>query len=448
MNLIISLLFAAVTLFTWFMPVPAQAALLFYDGFESGTIDWDDQPCQGVAGSNPNGKYTCHDGNPPGPSRAVENNVPARAGQYYLRSTVGTDMQAAWRSEVTSPSNARLAEKNWNGKEFWIGFSVYFPSSEYAFRNSGGGVPWDRDMIYQWHANLDSLTAQEFCGDCYPLIIATMPEPGLGRKQSGNLIWRIETNYGDYNLSGVVEHDKWYDWVIHVKWTYDDNGIMEIWKDGVLVHSYYGKNMPHDTLGPYWKIGDYKAWWRDDIHPEDADEPRRSVYHDEYRIGDANSSYAEVAPAGGAPAPSGGGGGFCNSYTNTTTTPAGYGVAYNIFSTAKELILNVLCGGTNTQVTFSAGNGQPTTYVWHQAYYTKNARDWVPINLTGATTAGGGLWIIGKGERIESMTTAEQQTQNFFAAYVCVLYQNSSWKCGCQDNVCAVSSWNLQGFRK
>ena len=205
--------------------------------------------------------------------------------------------------------------------------------------------------------------------------------------------------------------------------------------------------MPHDALGPYWKFGLYKAWWRNDIHPEDADEARRSVYHDEYRIGDANSSYAEVAPAGGTPPPVlSGGGGLCNSYGSTTPPPSGYGVAYNLFSAAKELLLNVTCN-LNATVRFATGNGQATTYVWNQAYYTKNARDWVPITLTGTNTAGGGLWIIGTADSTEPMTTSEQQIQNYFASYVCA-YQNSSWKCGCQDSACAVPAWNLQGFKR
>ena len=137
---------------------------------------------------------------------------------------------------------------------------------------------------------------------------------------------------------------------------------------------------------------------------------------------------------------------LCNTYSNTSTPPQGYGVAYNLFSAARELILSVTCN-TDASVTFSSGNGGNTTYIWHQAYYTKNARDWNPITLTGTQTTGGGLWIIGTAQSTQPMTTAEQQTQNYYASYVCV-YTNSSWKCGCQDSTCAVPSWNLQGMKK
>ncbi len=165
--------------------------------------------------------------------------------------------------------------------------------------------------------------------------------------------------------------------------------------------------------------------------------------------GSANQSVTVAVSSsggGGTTTPPPPTGTLCNTYTSNSTPPTGYGVAYNLFSAARELILNVTCN-TDASVKLESGNAQNTTYIWHQAYYTKNARDWVPVSLTGADTAGGGLWIIGTANVTEAMTTAEQQTQNYFASYVCV-YTNSTWKCGCQDATCAVPSWNLQGFKK
>ncbi len=135
----------------------------------------------------------------------------------------------------------------------------------------------------------------------------------------------------------------------------------------------------------------------------------------------------------------------CNSYGNTSTPPAAFGASYNLFSSTKELLVSASCD-TNS-ATFTVGNGQTTTYIWNQAYYTKNGQTWTPITLTGPNTAGNGQWIIGSANSTQPLTSTELSTQNYLAAYVCT-YQNNAWKCGCSDTTCAIPKWNLQGFRK
>ncbi len=137
---------------------------------------------------------------------------------------------------------------------------------------------------------------------------------------------------------------------------------------------------------------------------------------------------------------------LCTTYSNTTTPPQGYGAPYNLFTTAKELLLSALCNTDNT-VTLTSGNSQATTYIWNQAYYTRNSSTWNPITLTGPNTAGNGQWIIGSANTTVPLTTTEQQTQNYFASYVCT-YTNNSWKCGCSDTACAIPKWNLQGVKR
>ena len=137
---------------------------------------------------------------------------------------------------------------------------------------------------------------------------------------------------------------------------------------------------------------------------------------------------------------------LCNSYSNTSTPPTGFGASYNLFTTARELLLSATCNTSNT-VTLTSGNGANTTYIWNQAYYTRDSQTWNPITLTGTNTAGNGQWIIGTAQTTQSLTTAEQATQNYYASYVCT-YQTNTWKCGCSDTTCATPKWNLQGVKR
>ena len=137
---------------------------------------------------------------------------------------------------------------------------------------------------------------------------------------------------------------------------------------------------------------------------------------------------------------------FCNSYGSGATPPSSFGAAYNVFSSARELILSATCNTSNT-VTLTSGNGANTTYIWNQAYYTRDSQTWNPITLTGTNTAGNGQWIIGTAQTTQPLTTAEQATQNYYASYVCT-YQTNTWKCGCSDTTCATPKWNLQGVKK
>ncbi len=63
----------------------------------------------------------------------------------------------------------------------------------------------------------------------------------------------------EYDL-GPYETGVWTDWVMHVKWSYDQDGIAEVWKDGRKVIDQSGPNAFNDARGPFFKMGLYKGW--------------------------------------------------------------------------------------------------------------------------------------------------------------------------------------------
>lgn len=90
----------------------------------------------------------------------------------------------------------------------------------------------------------------------------------------------------------------WTDWVFHVKWSYQSDGLLEVWRDGRKVVTQKGPNTFNDKGGPYFKMGMYKGW-QDPERPGDA-VTRRVLYHDEYRMGSITATYDDVAPGSGS----------------------------------------------------------------------------------------------------------------------------------------------------
>ena len=49
-------------------------------------------------------------------------------------------------------------------------------------------------------------------------------------------------------------------YLVHVKWSNQNDGILEIWKDGEKVVDQKGPNTFNDAKGPYFRMGIYKGW--------------------------------------------------------------------------------------------------------------------------------------------------------------------------------------------
>lgn len=133
----------------------------------------------------------------------------------------------------------------------------------------------------------------------------------------------------------------------------------------------------------------------------------------------------------------------CNLLDSSRAVPAGYGAAYNVFSSAKELLVSVSC--TSSQATLTAGSGAENQYVYRLGYTYRN-NQWHQIPLTGSNLLGG-AWYVGQASARLPQTAAELEQNNFAAAYVCQ-WINGVWRCGCRDSACAQGLWQLQGFQK
>lgn len=242
----------------------------------------------------------------------VRDNVPevqskkSRAGGFALKSTlkffIGEGASPLLRERVEVRAKAPATRV---GGEYWYGFSIYLPGAADGADNYVADRYWE--IVAQWWAPHDDPSESG-------------RNPPLSLKTSANRIgghWYIDGKYGAKAISpdpdgtflmdlGPYETGKWTDWVFRVKWSYLDDGILEVWKDGKQVLSRINSPIGYnDQAGPFFKMGIYKGQWK--LEPEDGSTldavDHRVIYHDEFRMADERGSYAAVAPGGEGAAP-------------------------------------------------------------------------------------------------------------------------------------------------
>jgi hypothetical protein len=216
--------------------------------------------------------------------------------------------------------------------------------------------------------------------------------------------------------------------VVRHKRSQGSDGFLQIWLNGKLAMDYQGVTGQSSEPNGFWKHGIYIG---QNIDSSDFGK-EVVVYFDDVKIATGPNQYDAVAPdgTGGVFIP-----GPCHVLSNGQPVPQGYGAAYNVLSSQKELLLAADCqaGGTDVAV----GNGNSLTYVYNRGYETSGG-SWSPVSFqcTGQTISG--AWCVGKA------TGTVKTTSSWYVGYTC-FWTGSQWKCGCRDGSCAQNFWQLQG---
>lgn len=95
-----------------------------------------------------------------------------------------------------------------------------------------------------------------------------------------------------YDL-GAVQTGVWTDWVLHVKWSFKGDGLLNIWRNGTQVVDQAGPNTYNDEAGNYFKTGIYQPDYLLATRPVMA---VKTLYIDEVREATGTATYADVAP--------------------------------------------------------------------------------------------------------------------------------------------------------
>ncbi len=147
----------------------------------------------------------------------------------------------------------------------------------------------------------------------------------------------------------------------------------------------------------------------------------------------------------------------CSRYGSGTPASASYGLAWNWFSSARELLLSAFCAQNETNITIGKVNASlPSSnaglvYSWGKAY-AYDGSSW-NIQQPLAVTCNGVKTVVADATPTDTLpdfwcngtlTGSLPTGSSFFVGYTCV-YTGTKWTCGCANANCAQSFWQLQG---
>ena len=149
------------------------------------------------------------------------------------------------RNDILKPADSSYCNE---GQEEWWAVSVMFPS-DYVFPPGP-----EAGIILDFHHNGSGGQAN--------YEIQTIPNIGLrargyggASRDEGKFDALIPDPYGAVNN---VTRNVWYDFVFHVRWSSNANGVMEGWVNGVKFQSYHGATL-YAGMSCYLKLANYHA---------------------------------------------------------------------------------------------------------------------------------------------------------------------------------------------
>lgn len=152
--------------------------------------------------------------------------------------------------------------------ERWYGVSVYFAN----------GYPTDNccESFIQWHDNGG-------------------PAPPFSLQVTNNSLIAVLAANGSADPKTIVTTlipDRWYDFVMHIKWSTTSNGFIDVWVDDVLKAS-WSSVQTNVAGGCYLKLGvnNFKQY---PVNTSIVD--NRRLFYNQFRIANQTGVYASVDP--------------------------------------------------------------------------------------------------------------------------------------------------------
>jgi hypothetical protein len=128
----------------------------------------------------------------------------------------------------------------------------------------------------------------------------------------------------------------------------------------------------------------------------------------------------------------------------SSAIPSGFAVPWDV-TNPNIMLMSATC--TPPTILLKAGN--PTTtktlYVYKTAYVAPSgATNWPPVDLFGSNL----IWGTWYSKSAQGVTTIPHTTRaTYYVAYTCT-WTGSKWMCGCRDQVCSQSYWQLQKIQQ
>lgn len=208
------------------------------------------------------------------PGLAYEGNKSVRFEIRKDQPLVGSSQRV--RSEVTI---VRGTEFPGFTKEAWYSFAIYFPAVGFESDDT-------RDCINQWFEDGSDETTIRAEKD--QAFLEVTPEAGSTTLYKYDLFSTQKTTTTPTSFTKIPKN-AWHEFVFHFVHSTGADGLIEVWRDGVKIHTINGRNM-HLKL-PKWKIGLYKSSFLNKTSSRDS----RVLYFDNVRVGGANATFADMS---------------------------------------------------------------------------------------------------------------------------------------------------------
>jgi hypothetical protein len=266
-----------------FAPIVASAGLILSIDYEDGTFGKADKASSSHMTTTGYSSICCSHS-----AKVVTS--PVRTGTRSVKMTLLPTDEGYIYGAYKNPATRAEFEK-WNlfsDDVQWYGFGVYVdPAWQDSTSDPNGAV------LAQWHSNKDSCDQVSYAS--VTIRYKETINSWIVKNDSDPNACSTSSSYKrqEWNV-GTAKKGVWVDWVVYAKWSYQSDGRLKVWKDGQLVVDKTGPNKFNNTASKgFLKWGVYKSWWGSKT-PASSD--KLIAYFDNLKVGDANSSYQEVAP--------------------------------------------------------------------------------------------------------------------------------------------------------
>ena len=136
----------------------------------------------------------------------------------------------------------------------------------------------------------------------------------------------------------------------------------------------------------------------------------------------------------------------CSQYTPSSTIPTDDASPYDVVSSPSTNLMNATCDVSSARI--DLGKGDPLQYIYNQGYLFKTGgTSWSPVPYTSTESLITGAWYPKTANTTLSLTSTELTSPSYSLAYICS-WTGSAWKCGCRDQACTQSYWQIQSFKR
>lgn len=244
-------------------PALVSADILYTADFESDirsiTRDRDSYPPLRSSGNSPE-------------IVGAENGITPRGGSHMMKSYLHRyNSNVTYRTEAVAAADQNFTGTFEKGRDYWLGVSIYFPadwSMDYdGIDRNGRPITGSNGIVFQFH---DRSYRDDSWRSGLPFIIRHSKDGFIVGVRDSGCRGRpeclnnpdITNTINRFNERAPLLRGQWNDIVMHVKWSPDSDGILNLWINGEEVLNSRGPNYHSEVPAnayPYIKMGNIMA---------------------------------------------------------------------------------------------------------------------------------------------------------------------------------------------